>query len=591
MFRKYIANLPLKNKILAIIIFINIFILFIVSVLGINIIVHTNNQILYQSIAASLSYSSKDVQSFLDNVETMSALMISDDIIQEHLSIIKETNDPMEIRKAYTTLYTKVQNYYSNYKNNHISYISLYSHSFVTHTYTPLAERTPQEITEYLRKSARDKEGAAVWTTSYCSEYGLFLSRDVRRIENLLLDNIGEVIICLDIDSLINESTDFSTQYKESSYLLFDDNDLVYHSKSLTEENAKYIQENLKSPYDVLNIGGHRFFAVKGSLPRFNWDYICLVSYDETHRTIMLSYWIYVFIILGIIIVSIGLSDLLIKLIIKHLDNLIKKMKAFRGHQTELIDEGYNYQERKDELGLLHRQFDQMALEIEELIQQNYINEILMKDAQIKALETQINPHFLYNTLESVNWRAKAIGETQISQMVESLGNLLRITLKDDDENFSLMQELELVKCYLTIQKHRYDDQLYYKISAENTLLDASIPKLTIQPLVENAIRHAVEVSTEVCRIYIEIFLQNKNLVILVKNSGSSFEPDIMDNINSNKIKSRGFGIGLININQRIKLTFGNCYGLSLYNEDGFAIAKITIPYHKIREVEKEIQC
>lgn len=133
--------------------------------------------------------------------------------------------------------------------------------------------------------------------------------------------------------------------------------------------------------------------------------------------------------------------------------SLVDKMKQFGQDESTLPVSEEAYANRVDEAGILHRQFDQMTVEIQSLIQQNYVNEILTKDARLKALESQINPHFLYNALESVNWRAKAIGATDISEMVQALGDLLRATLSNKNEYFTVRHELHIVNDYITIQK------------------------------------------------------------------------------------------------------------------------------------------
>jgi two-component system sensor histidine kinase YesM len=161
---------------------------------------------------------------------------------------------------------------------------------------------------------------------------------------------------------------------------------MIFHSDFLADDNGNQVIEEMVDDYNVLSIDGKKYFAVKGALPKMNWDYICLVSYDKTFRSIFLSYLLYLVIIFSSVILSIFLSSILIRLLIKHFDNLIYKMRSFRGHVTERIDVGYDYTNRQDEFGILHRQFDSMATEIQDLIQVNYVNELLVRDAKFKAL-------------------------------------------------------------------------------------------------------------------------------------------------------------------------------------------------------------
>lgn len=580
--QKYFIDLSLKKKLLIITIIVNIFLASITSVFGITLVIKANNKLLYKSIASSLSYSASDIEFVLNSVETLSSMIIADDIIQKQLSVIKNSKDELARSNAYKLLYTTIQTYFLQFKSYHLSYMSLYNDNFATHSYSVLAEQTPAHIVDEIIKTSIKEEGDIVWTTKYSEEYGLFISRSIREIAGFTLDNIGVLSISIDLNKLIKDSTDFSNQYENSLYLLFDKEQLIYYPSELSAHATQTIQSKLSDNYGIVTLDGHKYFGVKGSLPDYNWDYICLVSYDATHNSILLSYIFYIIIILTSILLSTFLSEFLFKLLTIHFDNLLIKMKAFKGQDSKPIDINYDYRNREDELGILHREFDNMASEIQNLIQVNYTNEILVKDAQIKAMETQMNPHFLYNILESVNWRAKAIGEQKISLMVESLGKLLRATLKKEEESFTLYQELELVNYYVTIQQIRFDDQLHYSLNVDEKLMNAFIPKLTIQPLVENAIQYALE-NIDECYINVSILLDHDNINIYVKNTGSQFEDNLLEKLITQKIKPSGTGIGLLNINNRLRLTFGDLYGLSTYNEGSDkAVAKITIPYQPV---------
>ena len=222
------------------------------------------------------------------------------------------------------------------------------------------------------------------------------------------------------------------------------------------------------------------------------------------------------------------LSSRLIRGIIRQFDALIQKMKLFTQNELELEPEEEDYGSQPNEIGALHHQFHQMALRIQNLVKVNYVNEILAKDAQLKALRSQISPHFLYNTLETINWRAKAMGNEVISQ--------------------------------------------------------GMIPPLTIQPLVENAIHYGMEEMTEVCHIYLQAEVKEGVLTIQVRNEGSNFEEELLEKLKNKSRSPHGFGIGLLNIDQRIRLLFGEEYGLTLSNEHDFAVATIKMPFRKEEE-------
>lgn len=223
---------------------------------------------------------------------------------------------------------------------------------------------------------------------------------------------------------------------------------------------------------------------------------------------------------------------------------------------SQIIQTPYDYSKRTDEIGQLNHYFDSMASEIESLINNDYKLKLDLKNMQLKALESQINPHFLYNTLDSIHWRAMAGGNEEISIMVESLGTLLRASLSQKHSLVPLKEELELVHRYLLIQKIRYEDRLLCtflingqpfslpalenEIPLEENLGKILIPPFTIQPLVENSIKYGLEQFPEECSIIIELSADQDHLLIQVKNNGSIFEEDLLEHLEHSESRTHG---------------------------------------------------
>lgn len=570
-------NFPLKQKIY-VILCIAIVPLTLAALFGGHIITNSYTSLLYRNIAGQLSYSGQTISGQLEAIETLSYMIYSHDRIQEDMLLLKYSEDYMDRSNANKELRALLLEHYENFRSNHISYIDLFSENFSTSGNAYASRQVPNQVHDTVRQAAQEADGAIAWVSMYSDQYGLFLGREIRRIQSLSHDNLGEEIICINISQMIAEATRFSGQYENASYLLLDGDEIIFHSPLLTDEDAEQIRTKLTANYQIIDLGGHSYFAVRGEIDRYNWDYICLVSYDgivETvHQTQAVSITVIILAILAIVLIASKAIDSLTR----HFEALVYKMDAVGKDQWSAPEITYDYSTRTDEVGRLHQQFDQMTKRLQNLIQTNYVNELLRKDAQLKAMENQINPHFLYNTLESINWRAKALGAEDISLMVRSLGAMLRVTLSEQDKTFTIRREIEVVQSYLSIQNFRFEDRLTFSINVPGELMEKQIPKLTLQPLVENAIRYGLEENTDGCAISITAKRENGIFCVYVSNTGSLFEENLLEKLRDEQVVPRGHGIGLLNIDRRIKLTFGEQYGLTLFNRGESAVAMITLP-------------
>jgi len=222
----------------------------------------------------------------------------------------------------------------------------------------------------------------------------------------------------------------------------------------------------------------------------------------------------------------------------------------------------------------LYKSYNSMAVLINELIIERYKSEIREKQIQIKALQSQINPHFLYNTLQSISGLALEKGMTEIDNAISALGSMLRYSMESVEDMVTIKDELLHVENYFYIQKLRYEDNIKYSINVPDEFLKIPIPKLTLQPIVENAIKHGVEKTVSGCTIDINCFRQGDNVCLTIKDNGpgmsQKYLKKVVSKIRNNKNKVLGTqGIGLYNVNARIKYAFGEKYGLLIHSEEG----------------------
>lgn len=231
-------------------------------------------------------------------------------------------------------------------------------------------------------------------------------------------------------------------------------------------------------------------------------------------------------------------------------------------------------QRANDESDSLIDGFNRMSSQISELIEQVQTEQGRKKEAEMQALMAQINPHFIYNSLESINSMAVLAGNRDISRMVISLGRLLRISISQNQELIPLQMEFEHVRHYLDIQKFRFEDKFSYELDLPESLKLVMTQKLIVQPIVENALYHAIEQMEEHGTITVKAQENGKDIIIIVKDNGPGFDLAVlMSQWNKERANLRKYsdsGVGLKNVHERLNIRFGNPYGILVCSSPGF---------------------
>ena len=577
---KYLSNLPLKQKLSCIILSVLTLIL-LFFLLALQISKYSYNEQLYRAIAGNLSFSASTISKHLKNIESFSSVVIAQKEVQESLDAVNSNDDVLTLSKNYSLLNEVVSTYQQTYKQNNLSCIALVNPRFTNCSNFPVMSRIPPEFLREILQKAAQASGSAVWISDSSNHY-LILSRQIRKTENLSLKPLGYLLLFINLDDLVGDANQAVNTYESGHYLIYDNEKLIYHSEGISQDWALLLYEKLQRPYDIIKQNRHKYFAVRSRIPSYEWNYINLIPYDDINRSIVAVFQLILVILLAGLLLSLFVAHIMMRYVVRDFELLLHKMEIFSQTELQLPESRIDYSQRSDEIGKLHQSFDAMAERIQHLVNTNYRYQILNRDARLKALESQINPHFLYNTLETVNWRAKALKDDTISNIVQSLAALLRATLSNEKSLVPLNYELNLVNNYITIQKIRFEERLlfrFYDSECTENLKNALVFPLTIQPLLENAIRYGMEEMTETCEISVYPYQRGDFLIIEVANQGSSFEENLLENLQNGSKSSHGFGIGLLNINQRIQMLFGDAYGLSFRNEEDKAIAIITLPF------------
>lgn len=236
----------------------------------------------------------------------------------------------------------------------------------------------------------------------------------------------------------------------------------------------------------------------------------------------------------------------------------------------------------RDEMGELGTQLNKMLNRIEQLMQDNINRELLVKNSEIRALQNQINAHFIYNVLESIKMMAEIDEEYAISDAITSLGKMLRYSMKWTSGTVTVSEELEYIKNYMALINLRFDYEIYLSLNVPESLLNQEIPKMSLQPIVENAILHGIEQMAEDTNIYIKGYVDQNDCMLEVTDAGRGMSESELKALRrkiAGEIETEGgsgHGLGLKNVQDRITMAFGKEYGLEIASREG-CYTKVTI--------------
>ena len=239
----------------------------------------------------------------------------------------------------------------------------------------------------------------------------------------------------------------------------------------------------------------------------------------------------------------------------------------------------------RDEIGMLYRGFGSMMKRIRTLINEVYLSKITQKEAELKTLQAQINPHFLYNTLSLINWKALAAGEEDISRMTLALSTFYRTALNRGRNVLQVETELSNTRAYLEIQSMLHDGDFDYEIEAQTEILQCESLNLILQPLVENAIHHGIEEKTDGRgKITVRGWKEDNCVWFMVEDNGVGMEQEVADKILT--MESKGYGVR--NVDERIRLCYGEKYAMKVESVVGKG-TKMTIhfPARRITNIQK----
>jgi two-component system sensor histidine kinase YesM len=425
-------------------------------------------------------------------------------------------------------------------------------------------------------KEAIEAKGKVIISSSHEQNMILNDNNNVISLSRELSSTVGgEKLGVLLVDLNYSVINDICNKFKlgNRGYVFIVDaaGNIVYHP----EQQMINTNKKVELVSQVMQASGNSFLTSEGKNSRMytiktsqstGWKIIGVTYVDElvSNKRELQTYTLLGGIALLIITVLLSIIlSLRISRPIKHLESSMKEVE--RGNFDIQIEI-----QSPNEIGHLSTRFNHMTTEIKELMQQNVKEQELKRKSELQALQAQINPHFLYNTLDSIIWMAECDKSKEVVLMTASLAKLFRLSISKGQEFISIFSEIEHIKHYLTIQKMRYKSKIDFEIQVDKSILANKVIKIILQPLVENAIYHGIRNKEGIGHIQITGVRKETGILLQVIDNGKGMSLEEMNGIYEKERPSvQSSGIGLQNVDQRIKLHFGTPYGLSFESELG----------------------
>lgn len=512
-------------------------------------------QIIYENSSELLSMTAAVLEKEVERLSKLSFTIATEKEIQDALTILNNEEDRLTWNRVRTELADPLFRYDSRVW--YVASLRLYDKQGTE----ILVGRDPYPLTNMQKALLFETAASAGGRAQYLypgniNDY-FIISRQILRTENLSLEPLGTVAIFVDFPALLSSYEHLIEDYTMNIHV-YDQERLIGTSSPGLDLEPLVMQGLAGKGYRIASLQGLRHFVAFVCSTGTQWSYFTTIPLSFLfERILVMSVFgsiIYLALIPGIMFMAFRFAR---KLTVP-IRELSRKMQQVESGNFNVRIDSKQLSHASDEIKNLYRDIDISLSKIRQLIRADYRKQLQIKDARFRILQTQINPHFLYNTLDSINWMAKGLGNRDISIMVKSLGRLLRRSLGSTERLVSLASECSLIQDYLAIQKVRFQEKLEVHLDVPREVMDTKVPPFLFQPLLENSIRYSVEEGNGVCKADISVRRNGKTLNCEVRDSGPGFSESVLKAFRAGKmVESQGSGIGIANIVERLRAIFG----------------------------------
>ena len=547
-----------------------------VLIVGVYLISRMNNIVVENAIKEG-RYNNNSVKSRMEEVLKL-AINTSDMIYQDdnlHSMLKREYDNYGQVVSAYNE-YTILRDYLKYY--NEFNGVEMYVDNDTLLSATGIFKVTDEIRESSWYKKAIEDKGIITWLYKKDETTGNYSLSLVRAINSTSKGHIGVLVISINPNYLADIVND--ERYKTSILV---DGRVIYSNDLKVGEIADLGRSEAEASYyyeinEEFNENGDHLILNTFKLDKsFNNTFQVLVNVPVDIITMESS----TVINKGILIIGVAIMSSLI-VILYFSKNFSDRINILRSEMHKVVKGNFNIKKSMDGNDEISEVYDDLYIMMEsinKLIDEVYIRKIqqekLMvkqKEAEFKMLASQINPHFLYNTLETIRMRAFCSGDRELASIVKKLGKIMRRNLEVSNQNVSFESELELVKNYLEIQELRFKGKVEHEFNIEVNAKKYNILPLLLQPIVENAFVHGLEGTKEKGKIIVSAFEDFGYLLVEISDNGCGMSRErlefINDNLGKTNKKENGHqSIGMGNINERIKIFYGDKYGIHVFSE------------------------
>ncbi|QNK57008.1 sensor histidine kinase [Paenibacillus sp. PAMC21692] len=531
-------------------------------------------------LSDNLGYNMSRIQDYLKEVESQSIDVYTSDKLQK---LLEESNagniEEFEFINSLAILQHQLSDSY---------FLSVYPIDPGPYfNYNVLRANSPEKDIDWF-EHALEQKGRGYWMNETGTDFDgvhsdFYYIRSIRSLRAPLFEDIGVMTIRVP-GKQIREQLLLLDRYPNHRISIVDEQnrDLLFPrtTTSGTDTYAGLLEEDLllgQQEFRVMHGEKEDYYAASMAIGSNGWKLVATIPTSDVKGPILQLRqftWIVILISLSLIAILLAVITNSFTLPIKAVVSSMKKMNL------GLLEYCTSYTRRKDEIGQLVSGYNVMIKGMHELLETTKSSEREKRKLELQMLMHQINPHLLYNTLDSIKWKAEVAGEASIARMSTLLADLLRFSLNNGEEMTTVEREIEHVKSYLMIELIRNNNGFQVMYNIHPTIWNMPYMKLTIQPIVENCVKHGMKkMAPGTGKVMIHMYPEGEDIVCAVEDNGPGCTDETFEalkQIQNDQLGARPTGIGLFNVSQRLKANFGQTYGLS-FGRSGSSGLRVTI--------------